>query len=539
MPARPDSPRPGKGYVGFVRVSSREQEREGFSLDVQQEALERYAAREGGRIVKLFRVAETASKREMRGTFREMLDHVRRNAAALAGVLFYKVDRAARNILDFAELIRLEDETGVPMISVSQPTDGTPAGKMMRTVMAVMAQFYTDQQSKDVREGVRRRAEAGLFVGKAPYGYRNRRGPDGRSLVEVDPERAERVRLAFRLYASGSFTLKGLSHELAERGVPFTDAQPRFWPSKLDTMLRDRAYVGELRHRGQWLPGSHEPLVDRPTWEVVQARLGGGVYRAHDLVFACERIACGHCGRPVTGELKTKKTRDGERHYVYYRCSQYNAPEHPRDRVTGADLEGSVLSVFDSMRLDPETRDWFAEVLAAKGRVAAEESRREADGLRRQVTQVKNRRDALLDMRTDGEIDAETYRAKDAELRDREASLASRLAAASGPAPEDARLAAAAFELSQTLREKWLAGDTAAKRRLLETVFLNCRLEGATLVPTMRRPFDVLAEGPSLSLSRGDRRWTFPHEPSARGLLSAAVAQAIDFTADMFEAAGR
>jgi hypothetical protein len=51
------------------------------------------------------------------------------------------------------------------------------------------------------------------------------------------------------------------------------------------------------------------------------------------------------------------------------------------------------------------------------------------------------------------------------------------------------------FELSQTLRQNWLTADYSEKRRILEIIWLNCRLDGATLVPTMRKPFDVLAEG--------------------------------------------
>jgi len=56
-------------------------------------------------------------------------------------------------------------------------------------------------------------------------------------------------------------------------------------------------------------------------------------------------------------------------------------------------------------------------------------------------------------------------------------------------------LAVKVFELSQALRQKWLTADYATKRRILEIVFLNCRLDGATLCPTIRKPFDVLAEG--------------------------------------------
>jgi hypothetical protein len=62
-----------KQFVALARVSSREQEREGFSLDVQVEGLKRYAAGTGGEIVKLFRIAETASKTEERRTFRELI----------------------------------------------------------------------------------------------------------------------------------------------------------------------------------------------------------------------------------------------------------------------------------------------------------------------------------------------------------------------------------------------------------------------------------------------------------------------------------
>jgi hypothetical protein len=47
--------------------------------------------------------------------------------------------------------------------------------------------------------------------------------------------------------------------------------------------------------------------------------------------------------------------------------------------------------------------------------------------------------------------------------------------------------------------------DCSAKRRILEIVFWNCRLDGATLAPTMRKPFDVLAEGLISKLRRGDK----------------------------------
>ncbi len=90
-----------KKFVGLARVSTMMREQEGHSLEVQEDSIRRYAEREGGEIVRLFRIAETASKRDERKMFREMLVYVRDNAADLDAMLFYKVDRATRNLSDY------------------------------------------------------------------------------------------------------------------------------------------------------------------------------------------------------------------------------------------------------------------------------------------------------------------------------------------------------------------------------------------------------------------------------------------------------
>ena len=128
-----------KHFVALARVSSRERQREGFSLDVQEDALHEYAKREGGQIDKLFSVAETASKNQQRKAFREVLDYARQHSDSIDGLLFFKVDRAARNLFDYVELERLAADHGVPVIYISQPTENTPAGRMMRRTLASMA----------------------------------------------------------------------------------------------------------------------------------------------------------------------------------------------------------------------------------------------------------------------------------------------------------------------------------------------------------------------------------------------------------------
>ena len=173
--------------------------------------------------------------------------------------------------------------------------------------------------------------------------------------------------------------------------------------------------------------------------------------------------------------------------------------------VTEADIDAQVMAVFDKMRVeDEEVKDWFRLVLASQTRDAQAESLSQRTELQRQETLLVQQQDRLLNLRISDDVDQETFARKHTELRDRLASIKLQLDALDRGHDETAELAAKVFELSQTLQQQWLTADYHEKRRLLEIVFLNCTLEGVTLVPEMRKPFDVLAEGLLLKNSRDD-----------------------------------
>jgi len=494
----------GLRFVALARVSSREQEREGFSLDVQEEALRHYADRVGGEIVRLFRIAETASKTDERKTFKELLAYAKQNAHRLDGLLFYKVDRAARNLFDYVELERLESECGLQFISVSQPTENTPAGRMQRRMLASMASFYTEQQSLDVKDGLARRVQNGLFVGKAPYGYRNVR-VDGRSLVEIDPVNGPGLRRIYELYAYHNHSLDTLIEALANEGIEFSPSKPRFCRSKLYDILTSRAYIGEVKYRGQWYPGIHEPLVDRATWDRVQFLLGQKIYQTHRLTYGSELIQCGHCGSPITGESKRKQTKKGEREYIYYRCAQYHRGDHPRIRMTEAEFDEQILELFDKLRVESdEFREEFREGLRSLTNEELRLAKLRDEEIKQAHTRIAEQQSQLLDLRLDGEIDSETFAEKATELRDKTAKLRLHLEAADRGRYEIIDIAVKAFELSQDLRAQWVTANYTAKRRILEITCLNFSLDGVSLVPEWRKPFDMLAEGLVWKNSRGD-----------------------------------
>ena len=494
-----------KRFAALARVSSREQEREGFSLDVQVDALTNYATKINGDVVKLFRIAETASKTAERKTFKALIAYLKENASELDGVLFYKVDRAARNLFDYVELERLEQDHGLAVIYVAQPTENSPAGRLQRRILANMASFYTEQQSLDVCEGIERRVQNGLPPSKPSFGYRNVR-LDGRGLVEIDPMDGQKVRRIFHLYAYENHTLDSLVRQLEAEGIEYRLGRREFPRSSIYKILRDRAYIGEVFFRGHWHPGSFEAIIDRTTWDRVQALLGGKSYRAYELTYSGGLIRCGHCGNFITGESKTKQAKDGEREYVYYRCTHYNEPDHPRVRLSEAKLDKMMLGIFDSLRLKhDEVRDWFGSMLRKVVRIDQKDTSAKIGDLQRQVALLRKQHDELLNLRLMQEIDPDTWATKSTELRDREARLSLEIEACGRDRHEGADLAVRAFELSQSLAEKWVAADYAEKRQYLEIVLLNLTLLDVSLVPEWRKPFNILAEGLSVQWSRGDR----------------------------------
>lgn len=484
-----------KQFVALARVSSREQEREGFSLEIQEDAINRYASQHQGTIVRLFKIAETASKRDERKTFKEMVSYAKKNSSTIDGLLFYKVDRAARNLFDYVELERLESEYGVPFISISQPTENNPAGRMMRRTLANMASFFTEQMAVDISQGINRRVQEGWFPGKASYGYRNVRA-NGRRIVEVDPEAAANVRRIFQLYAYENQTLESVVSRLHAEGAVYRASTPRFNRTSIHNVLNDRSYIGEIRYRDAWYPGKQEPIIDRPTWNRVQSLLGIGNNQSRTLTYAAGLIRCGHCGHQITGELKTKKTRRGERSYSYYFCTHYRSDGHPKDRVTELEIDRQFLELFDKMRIEnEEVRNWFRTILVLQTESAQSDSTAQRSELQRQASLLVAQQDRLLNLHLSGDVDQLTFANKQTELRDRVASIKLQLDAVDRSHDEMADLAVKAFELSQTLHTQWLSADYAAKRRILEIILSNCTLNGATLCPTIRKPFDVLAEG--------------------------------------------
>jgi DNA invertase Pin-like site-specific DNA recombinase len=207
---------------------------------------------------------------------------------------------------------------------------------------------YVKAMSRNVARGMAKLASDGWWTGgPAPLGYRIAGGRHSRRLVPGPPEEVEAVRELFRLAAEGVLTLPDLARLANERGWPVPAASTRHqrrlgvapcWTVyTVRHVVHQPAYVGLIRYgkkrtgkyhqavegepvecRGpcrQKAPpllreGRHEPIVDRATFDRVQAVLaarqvarGAGRPRPNAYAFA-GRIVCDGCGKVMHGRSK-------------------------------------------------------------------------------------------------------------------------------------------------------------------------------------------------------------------------------------------
>ena len=183
--------------VGYVRVSTEEQVREGLSLDAQEEKIRAYCTAKGWRLVRVYRDEGFSGKDLNRPALQEMLRDLK--ADGIQAVVVAKLDRLTRSVRDLGYLIDdLFD--GVALASVEESLDTTTAGgRFVLHILGAVAQWERETISERTRNTLRYKQQRGECVGRIPYGFKI--GPDGR-LME-DPERIRNIQRMKRLRRRG------------------------------------------------------------------------------------------------------------------------------------------------------------------------------------------------------------------------------------------------------------------------------------------------------------------------------------------------
>lgn len=156
--------------VGYVRVSTEEQSREGISLDAQAARLEDYARSQGWTLSQVYSDDCTGTTLR-RPSLQRLLSDI--DGGAVDAVLVYKLDRLARSQrLTLQLLEEVFQANGVDLKSVTEPFDtGTAMGMAFLGMLAVFAQLERDTIAERTKHSLAHKKKLGEHVGRVPFGY--------------------------------------------------------------------------------------------------------------------------------------------------------------------------------------------------------------------------------------------------------------------------------------------------------------------------------------------------------------------------------
>jgi len=386
--------------VLYARVSSKEQEKEGYSIPAQLKLLKEYAARERLSAVQEYVDVETA-KQTGRTNFSEMVAFLRANTRVRI-ILVEKTDRLYRNLKDWVMLDELDVEIHLVKEGVILSRDSKSSEKFMHGIKVLMAKNYIDNLSEETRKGMLEKAEQGIWPSVAPLGYRNVEGENGKRVIEPDPDVAPHVTKMFEWYASGGMALREVSKKARAAGFSYRKSGKSVPTSTVHKILRNRLYMGEFDWKGRVYQGSHQPLVTRGLWERVRDTMDGRnaskLRRVkHDFAFS-GLIACGHCGCSIVGEIKKQR-------YIYYHCTGYKGKcgePYVREEV----LEEKFGALLGRLVFDDDVLDWVRDALHHSHADERREHEEATKRLRAGYDRLQNRIHAAYVDKLDGTIDA-------------------------------------------------------------------------------------------------------------------------------------
>ena len=422
-----------KFAVSYLRVSTRGQaERggghdEGFSIPAQREANKKKALSMGAIVGKEFVDRGASAKSADRPQLQAMLEYVKENADRVDYVIVHKVDRLARNRDDDSDIMRVLRECGVQLVSASESIDDTSAGMLLHGIMSSIAEFYSQNLATEVKKGLGEKVKGGGTIGRAPLGYINVRRTDekGREerTVELDPERAPLVKLAFEEYATGNWTIADLADHLAACGLN-TRSTPKI-PSEpinkksLNKLLINPYYKGVVRYNGVEYDGIHESLVSEEDWDRVQQVLASHINGERTLKhphFLKSTIYCGECGCRMI--VSNEKKKNGIV-YPYFVCGGRHSKRSPDCKMKAVLIdvvEKKIEQIYDSLSVPHEIREQLQSTLES---VIENERRKfaaELDGLQKEKAKLEHQRKKLLEAHYNDAIPLDLMKSEQKEI---------------------------------------------------------------------------------------------------------------------------
>ena len=221
--------------VGYIRVSTEEQVREGISLEVQEDKVKKYADLHNLRLTEIIRDEGKSGKDLDREGIQKIITLCKDRS--VDHLIVYKMDRLTRRTLDLLTLVEeVFKPNKVQFHSITERVDtSTAQGKFFLTIIGAMSQMERDLISERTSEALRYKISQGENVGSPPLGFL----AEDKKLYRVDGE-FEVVEHIKRLKRK-ELSLRQIANRLNEQKIP-TKRGGSWYAGTVRYILRNSRY---------------------------------------------------------------------------------------------------------------------------------------------------------------------------------------------------------------------------------------------------------------------------------------------------------
>ena len=345
----------------YIRVSTEDQAREGFSLGEQEEKLRQLCKYKEFEIFKIYKDAGISAKdMEHRPGFQEMMEDMKQGK--INYIVAYKLDRVTRSVRDLELLItELEKYDCYLICDRDDVNTSTANGRFFVRMLTVLSQLEIEVVSERTKFGLSGAIKAGHIPGKCPLGYYR----DNEKRLRIDDTNKDLVRRIFDMYLEGKSYYQ-ISCVLNDEKVLYPEKET--WrESTVRGIINNPIYVGDYINRkgsksykdGIYYQDVVAPIITRAEWEEVQKQKEKNMQAfCRDRVYIFfQRLKC-----PTCGELMHCKGSGGKKKkYLYYNCP--NCHLYYREDL----IEEAILHFLLSLvEYDWVVKKYFYPILAEK-----------------------------------------------------------------------------------------------------------------------------------------------------------------------------
>lgn len=388
----------------YARVSTDKQAQKDLSIPAQIESMREYAKRNGLKVIGHFIDEGESAKTANRPELKRLIQHCKEKKD-IDAVIVHKIDRLARNLIDYATIKAILKQKGVKLISVSEPFDDNPIGHLLENIIASISEWYSANLGEEIKKANFAKLKKGEWPNKPPLGYKSVKGKNRRIKHLPDQKTSSLVRQAFELFSTGNYSLSTLSEEMHTRGLK-TKYCRIYSPEAVKKLLTRRFYIGRLEWKGKEYKGKHKPIIPHRLFYQVQEVLKRRSIDTGEkgrLDFLLRGIAyCKVCGQKLTGEIHPRGS--------YYHCvhnlhkKKCNQPYIPV-KILDGQLEVLYERLQPPKKLLKLLKLEMQEIAQRRKRIAE----KEVKALKRTIEDLESKEIKLLDEMLGGKIARNIY----------------------------------------------------------------------------------------------------------------------------------